>query len=280
MKQLYGLIGYPVGHSLSPLMHNDAFENLGIDAHYEAIQIEPDSFKVEVEKLKKQQIKGFNVTIPYKVDIMDLLDEVDPLARAIGAVNTVVNQNGRYVGYNTDGDGYVASLLQHVGGTLKDKAVAIIGAGGAAKAIFYTLASHKDSPSSFYICNRTVEKAQRLIDQLPFQANASAITLDEAEKKVDTFDVIINTTSVGMHPDVEDAPIDIQHIRPETIVSDIIYNPLETKLLKEAKQKQAYCHNGVGMFVLQGALAFEKWTGIVPDQKKMEQIVLKKLTEK
>lgn len=115
MKQLYGLIGYPVGHSLSPLMHNDAFENLGIDAHYEAIQIEPDSFKVEVEKLKKQQIKGFNVTIPYKVDIMDLLDEVDPLARAIGAVNTVVNQNGRYVGYNTDGDGYVASLLQHVG---------------------------------------------------------------------------------------------------------------------------------------------------------------------
>ncbi|TYR82340.1 shikimate dehydrogenase [Priestia megaterium] len=280
MSKLYGLIGYPVGHSLSPAMHNDAFQRLKIDARYEAFAIEPTHFGESIEQLKQRGIEGFNVTIPYKVDIMEHLDEIDPLAQSIGAVNTVVKKNGRYIGYNTDGEGYATSLLQHLDGGLSAKNILIIGAGGAAKAIFYTLASHSDAPAAFFICNRTVAKAKELIAQLPFQIKAKAISIQEAEQRMGEIDVVINTTSVGMYPHVEQMPINIDLLGSHAIVSDIIYNPLETKLLSTAKQLGIRPHNGVGMFVLQGALAFEKWTGIFPNQEAMEQIVLNNLIEK
>jgi shikimate dehydrogenase len=279
LSTLYGLVGYPLGHSLSPLMQNDAFKRLNMDAHYEAFPIEPVHFESAIGELKDKNIQGFNVTIPYKVDIMKHLDEVDPLAKAIGAVNTVVNQDGRYIGYNTDGEGYVTSLLKAVEGSLSQKRILIIGAGGAAKAIFYTIAA-QHAPDVIAICNRTVEKAAVLANELPFSTKTAAMSISDAEKQLDTFDIIINTTSVGMYPNVDELPLALTFLQKEAVVSDIIYNPLKTKLLKEAEAKGAGTHNGVGMFVLQGALAFEKWTNVRPDEEAMEHIVLSTLTKR
>jgi shikimate dehydrogenase len=278
MKKLYGVIGYPVGHSMSPTMHNDAFERLSMDAYYHAFEIMPEKFAAAVEGLKAIDIAGFNVTVPYKVKIMDHLDEVDPLARAIGAVNTVVNEKGRYIGYNTDGEGYVTSLLQVLNEIdLKERRVLIIGAGGAARAIYFTLATYKHAPKQIDLCNRTVEKAKELIADNPASAASMALSIEEAEVSLPQYDIIVNTTSVGMHPHIEDTPLILQHVKKGALVSDIIYNPLETKLLKDAKNKGALIQNGIGMFVMQGALAFEKWTGKRPDIKAMESIVLNKL---
>ncbi|MFP7733205.1 shikimate dehydrogenase [Priestia aryabhattai] len=279
MSTLYGLVGYPLGHSLSPLMQNDAFKRLNMDAYYEAFPIEPVHFESAIGQLKDKNIQGFNVTIPYKVDIMNHLDEVDPLAKAIGAVNTVVNQDGRYIGYNTDGEGYVTSLLKAVEGGLSKKRILIIGAGGAAKAIFYTIAA-QHNPDVITICNRTVEKAAVLANELPFSTKTEAMSISDAEKQLDTFDIIINTTSVGMYPNVDELPLALTLLQKAAVVSDIIYNPLKTKLLKEAEAKGAGTHNGVGMFVLQGALAFEKWTNVRPDEEAMEHIVLSTLTKR
>ncbi|MBM7701448.1 shikimate dehydrogenase [Metabacillus iocasae] len=274
MSKLYGLVGYPVGHSLSPIMHNDAFQRLKINSYYHAFHIEPNQFSKAVEGLKALGVSGFNVTIPYKVDIMPLLDEVDSLAQAIGAVNTVVNDNGRYIGYNTDGQGYVASLVQALeNDSLENKRILIIGAGGAAKAIFYTLAVHSQKPVEISICNRTVEKAELLIKHCPTHVPSFALSVQEAEEQLERFDVVINTTSVGMSPNIEETPLNLDLLKPGALVSDIIYNPFETKLLASAKAKGAQTHNGIGMFVLQGALAFEKWTGMFPNQQAMEAIV-------
>lgn len=281
MTQLFGLIGHPVGHSLSPAMHNDAFQRLGIDAHYQAFDIDPAQFGTAIQGLKALGIKGFNVTIPYKVDIMEHLDEIDPLAQAIGAVNTVCNVEGRYVGYNTDGEGYVKSLLQVVNEKeLSAKNVLIIGAGGAAKAIFYTLASQIEQPNVIYLANRTVQKAEALIGACPIEVKAEAVSLLHAKELLQEVDIVINTTSVGMHPNIDEEPLDLQRVQEGAVVSDIIYNPLETKWLKNAGQAGAVAHNGVGMFIMQGALAFEKWTGRAPDTKAMEEIVLKHLNHK
>ncbi|WP_110111413.1 shikimate dehydrogenase [Bacillus sp. CGMCC 1.16541] len=278
MNKLYGLVGYPVGHSLSPIMHNDAFQRLNVEGYYHPFQIEPTQFQKAIEGLKAIEIAGFNVTIPYKVKIMSFLDEIDPLAKAIGAVNTVVNENGRYIGYNTDGRGYVASLVQVLDyDSLANKRIVIIGAGGAAKAIFYTLAVHHERPAEISICNRTVEKAEHLIHHCPTSITSYALSVKEAEEQLDKFDIVINTTSVGMYPKTDDMPLNIDLLRSQAIVSDIIYNPFETKLLASAREKGAKTHNGIGMFVLQGALAFEKWTGTFPNQQAMEDIVVKSL---
>ncbi|MFC3882999.1 shikimate dehydrogenase [Bacillus songklensis] len=278
MKKLYGVIGYPVGHSMSPTMHNDAFGRLNMEAYYHAFEIVPEKFAAAVEGLKAVDISGFNVTVPYKVKIMDFLDEVDPLAKAIGAVNTVVNENGRFIGYNTDGEGYVTSLLQALNeADLKKRRVLIIGAGGAARAIYFTLATYKDAPHQIDLCNRTAEKAKDLIADNPASAVSAALSIEEAEASLQQYDIIVNTTSVGMHPHIENTPLQLHHVRKGALVSDIIYNPLETRLLKDAKNQGAFIQNGIGMFVMQGALAFEKWTGKRPDIKAMEAIVLSRL---
>jgi shikimate dehydrogenase len=281
MKKLYGVIGYPIGHSMSPIMHNDAFKRLNLEGYYHAFEIAPDQFDTAMHGLKALNIEGFNVTIPYKVNIMDYLDEIDPLARKIGAVNTVVNENGRFIGYNTDGDGYVTSLLQALGEKELEKCqVLIIGAGGAARAIYFTLCAHKQAPRRVDICNRTAEKAEQLIAENSSLTASSALSIEEAEQAIETYDVIINTTSVGMYPGIDKSPLQLHQLKEGALVSDIIYNPFETKLLKEAAGKGGITHNGVGMFVMQGALAFEKWTAKRPDIAAMEAVVVEKLQNK
>lgn len=275
MKKLYGVIGDPIGHSMSPDMHNDAFKALGIDAHYQPFQIKSEELKMAVLGMKAIGLSGFNVTVPHKTAIMPLLDEIDPLAEAIGAVNTVVRKGNRFIGYNTDGEGFVHGLNEKYGRSVLDQHILLIGAGGAARAIYYTLS--QQGAVRVDIANRTPEKAEQLKGRCPYPVETALLSLEEAEKKLGEYDIIIQTTSIGMSPNVDETPINMDNIRPDAFVSDIIYNPAETMIMKKAGIQGARVQNGLKMFVYQGALAFEKWTGILPDLKRMEKIVQNKL---
>ncbi|MBO9129568.1 shikimate dehydrogenase [Bacillus sp. 165] len=275
MKQLYGVIGNPIEHSMSPLIHNDAFVYLGINAYYHAFRIKEKDLGDAVKGFKAIGISGFNVTTPHKVEIMQYLDEVDELAKEIGAVNTVVSRDGKLIGYNTDGIGYVRSLQSISKGPLKEKNILVLGAGGAARAIFVTLASM--GVKRVDIANRTKERAKELIRFYNDEVNANAFSIQEAEAVQNLYDVIIHTTTVGMHPNTEESPFSLGHLKEDCIVSDIIYNPLETKLLRVGRQQGAITQNGVDMFVYQGALAFELWTGILPNIERMKKLVTTKL---
>lgn len=275
MKGLYGVIGDPIAHSMSPDMHNDAFGAMGIDAHYHAFHVKPGDLGTAVKGMRALGVKGFNVTVPHKTAIMPFLDKIDPLAATIGAVNTVILEDGGYTGYNTDGLGFVSGLISGLDGPLKDHRALIIGAGGAARAIYYTLIS--EGLISIDVCNRTKERAEALISGNPNGASSKALSLPEAEDGLSRYSLIINTTSIGMEPKTEEMPIDLANLQADAFVSDIIYNPLETRLLREAKGKGARIQNGLPMFVGQGALAFKIWTGKIPDLERMKKIVLDKL---
>ncbi|WP_050180955.1 shikimate dehydrogenase [Domibacillus robiginosus] len=275
MKKLYGVIGDPIGHSMSPDMHNDSFSALQIDAHYQPFHIKSEDLKTAVAGMKAIGLSGFNVTVPHKTAIMPLLDEIDPLAQAIGAVNTVVREENRFIGYNTDGEGFVRGLNEEYGSSVLDKKIAIIGAGGAARAIYYTLS--QQGSIRVDIANRTPEKAEELKNRCPYPVETVLLSLEELEKQLGHYDILIQTTSIGMSPKVSETPISVANIRPDAFVSDIIYNPAETMIMKEAKKQGARVQNGLKMFVYQGALAFEKWTGVLPDPKRMQKIVEDKL---
>lgn len=269
LKKLYGVIGDPIVHSLSPAMHNKEFKELGIDAYYHPFRIEGKDLKTAVEGMKVIGIDGFNVTIPHKTAIIPLLDKIDPLAGAIGAVNTVVRENGLFVGYNTDGAGFVESLKEDWKKDLAGERTLIIGAGGAAKAIYYTLLSI--GVQRVDIANRTIQKAEALISGQPYDADSKALILEEAEAKIGEYSLIIQTASIGMAPELNKSPISLKGISASAFVSDIIYNPAETMFLKQARQKGAKTQNGLGMLVYQGALAFEKWTNVKPDAARMKR---------
>ncbi|WP_428912635.1 shikimate dehydrogenase [Niallia sp. Krafla_26] len=274
MKKLYGVIGDPVAHSMSPVMHNDLFELYSIDATYVAFHVKPDDLEDAVKGFKAIGLSGLSVTVPHKQSIMSFLDEIDPLAQAIGAVNTVVNENGRLVGYNTDGSGYLEGIKKEVP-SFADKEILLIGAGGAARGIYFTLA--QAGLKNIDIANRTTPKADYLVENCPYPRNSQVLNLEEAEEQLAKYDLIVQTTSIGMHPDVESSPISVENLRPTALVSDIIYSPLETKIMREAKRKGARTQNGIPMFAYQGALQFEKWTGIFPDIERMQSVCLKQL---
>lgn len=275
MKKLYGVIGCPIHHSLSPVMHNDAFQTLGIDAHYHAFHVEKEALPAAIEGMRALGIAGMNVTIPHKTAVIPLLDEVDEMAKRIGAVNTIVRENERLIGYNTDGPGFVRALIEETNTTIQGKRILVIGAGGAARGIYFSLANA--GAEQVDICNRTKENAEQLIEESDLSVSGRAYSLTEAEARLSQYDIIINTTSVGLSPNVDAMPLSLEHLNEQTIVSDIIYNPFETKWLKEARKKGAIVQNGVGMFVYQGALAFEKWTGVFPDVERMKQVVIQQL---
>ncbi|HHW36860.1 MAG TPA: shikimate dehydrogenase [Bacillales bacterium] len=275
MGKLFGLLGHPVGHSMSPIMHNDQFSFLGLDYCYHAFDVHPNELENAVNGIRTLGLSGFNVTIPHKVEIMKYLDEIDEEALQIGAVNTVMNRNGKLYGYNTDGKGFAVSLQTIAGSDFLNKKMLIVGAGGAARGIFVTLA--RMEANAIDIANRTVEKAEQLISENPYPIQSNARSIKEAEENLSGYQIIINTTSVGMSPKIEELPLQLTNMKPGTILSDIIYNPIETKWLLEGKALGAITQNGVGMFVGQGALAFEMWTKEKPDYSRMEQIVMKQL---
>lgn len=274
MKKLFGVIGDPIGHSMSPAMHNNLFDVYGIDAVYLPFHVSKQNLEAAVKGLKALGVSGFNVTIPHKTTIMDFLDQIDPLAKAIGAVNTVQNENGCLIGYNTDGPGFVKGL-ESMGADLGSRSALIIGAGGASRAIYFSMAQAGIKQIDLY--NRTADRAEELVRTCPFKVRSKVLDRETAEKSLHEYQLIVQTTSIGMFPNLEGLPLSLDQLSQGTIVSDIIYNPLKTKFLEEASKKGAEIQNGVGMFVFQGALAFEKWTGIFPDTETMRRNVLRNL---
>ncbi|MED3790204.1 shikimate dehydrogenase [Peribacillus frigoritolerans] len=275
MKKIYGVMGDPIAHSMSPDIHNDAFEKENIEAVYHHFHVTKEGLNDAVKGMKALGIEGFNITIPHKTSIIPFLDEVDELALAIGAVNTVVNKNGRFIGYNTDGKGFFKSLCDEISGDIKAKKTLVIGAGGAARAIYFTLV--KEGVKQVDIANRTKERAAQLVSDCPYDKVSKALSIIEAEESLSQYDLIIQTTSSGMSPELDHSPLKVDQLKTGAIVSDIIYNPLQTKLLREAGEKGAETQNGLGMFINQAALAFEIWTGIMPNTARMTDIVLNKL---
>lgn len=274
MKKLFGVIGNPIGHSISPQMHNDLFAYYGIDAHYHPFLVEKGRLSEAIKGLKSLGAAGFNVTVPFKTEIIPLLDWVDPLAQEIGAVNTVLIKEGNLLGYNTDGPGFLKSLEEEL--PLPERpSILIIGAGGAARAIFFTL--EKTRPAAIDICNRSVEKAKSLSGEAKTGVPSRGLTLAEAEDRINEYDLIVQTTTVGMYPNIGKIPLDPGGINTPFSAADIIYNPSETEFLKQCKLRGGSTVNGIGMFVYQGALAFELWTGIKPDSGRMRSTVLNQL---
>jgi shikimate dehydrogenase len=273
---LYGVIGDPIRHSKSPIMLNRAFRESGINGVYTAFHITSESLPAFIAGVRAMGIRGVNVTIPHKLQVMELIDEIDPGARAIGAVNTIINDNSKLIGYNTDGIGYVRSLKEEAEPNLAGKRIVVIGAGGASRGIVYALLQEK--PESVAIANRTVERAEELAESLGgASAGVHAISNDELQRWCGDADIVINTTSVGMYPNVGQSPIEAGWMKPGAVASDLIYNPLRTEFLLQAEAGGCRTHGGLGMFIYQGAYAFEYWTGKVAPVAAMRETVLEAL---
>ncbi|GAA0432113.1 MAG: shikimate dehydrogenase [Bacillota bacterium] len=267
----FGLIGYPIAHSLSPWIHKEFMKRTHIDGEYEIYEINPEgSFSEKINAFRQKELHGFNITVPYKQKIIPFLDEVDHTAKAIGAVNTVRNKNGKWIGYNTDGIGYVRSLKSKYPRLFSkaDRRALILGAGGAARGIYAAL---QDAGfTTIDIANRTKEKALDIIRL--YQVQSQVMPLESVEKQIDQYDVVIQTTSVGMKPYADKSIIEIKNTKPnDTIVSDIIYQPIETNLLTQAKCYGFSLHFGHTMLLYQAQYAYEIWTGIKPPMERMDQ---------
>ena len=259
-----GIFGYPIGHSISPAMHNAAFSSAGIDAMYEAWQTPPDELPAGVATLRNENYLGANVTVPHKQAVMEHLDEIDDLAARIGAVNTIVNQDGRLLGSNTDALGFINSLQSEAGLSAAGLNVVLVGAGGAARAAAYALADAQ--AATLAIANRTVERAESLSDELGRTGiETAAFGLADADflSACERADLIVNSTSVGMlHGPAEgQSPIPAEVIRLGCVVYDMVYNPPNTPLLIAAEKAGAKAVGGLPMLVYQGAAAWTRWTG-------------------
>ncbi|MGO4545675.1 shikimate dehydrogenase [Paenibacillus sp. 2TAB23] len=274
---LFGVIGNPIRHSKSPIMMNRAFRETGINGVYTAFHVTSDRIADFAAGVRAMGIRGVNVTIPHKLDIMSVLDEIDASAQAIGAVNTIVNEEGRLIGYNTDGIGYVRSLKEEAERELAGKRIVVIGAGGASRGIVYALANER--PARITISNRSLERAQELAVSLQDAADIIAITHNELQTACEEADIVINTTSVGMFPNTEETPVNASWLKQDAVASDLIYNPLKTKFLLEAEQRGCRIHGGLGMFIYQGAYAFEYWTGQPAPAAAMRETVLASLQQ-
>lgn len=273
MKKWYAVIGDPIAQSMSPEMHETWFRENGIDASYIPVHVKVDELEASVTSLKRLGCSGWNVTVPHKTAIIPFIDKLDETAKRMNAVNTVkVLEDGTLYGMNTDGQGFVRSLQEvyTFGETIGN--VLVIGAGGAASGISFALKDAGFGPITF--TNRTFEKALQLSSGF---SSGSALSFKDAESAIGKFELIVQTTSVGMNFAQSGIPLDPSGITEGTIVADIIYNPLETEFLRLARESGGKTLNGIGMFVHQGALSFELWTGATPDTRKMIQSISTKL---
>ena len=259
--KLFALIGDPIDQSLSPAMHNAAFRALGLNCAYVALRV-PERFLLDaIGGIRALGIAGFNVTTPHKIGIVGLLDELDESASLVGAVNTVKNDRGKLIGFNTDGEGALRALKGKIG-LIKKKEVVLLGAGGAAHAIAFSLAS---AGARLTIANRTVPKARAFASTIEQKLgiNVEVISLARAKltEALKNADALINATSVGMYPRADQTLVSASMMHRGLIVNDIVYRPLLTRLLREARRAGGRTIDGLGMLVHQGALAFEIWTG-------------------
>ncbi len=256
-----GVIGDPIEHTLSPIMHNAAFGALGLDYVFCAFKVKPSGVEDAVNGMRALNIRGLNVTMPHKTTVINHLDRVDLSAQIINSVNTILNKENLLFGFNTDGVGAVKALKEN-GVELKGRKVMLLGAGGAARAIAYAVAKEADELA---VLNRTVKQAQTLARLLEKACNkkieAASLSPQDIQTSMQDSDVLINATSVGMKPKPEESPVPPKLLHSDLSVMDIVYNPLETKLAKDAKAAGAKVVSGVEMLIYQGAASFEIWTG-------------------
>lgn len=259
--KLFALMGDPVEQSLSPAMHNAAFRALGLDCVYLALRVQGAMLADAIAGVRALGITGLNVTHPHKVNALNLLDELDESASAVGAVNTIKNDRGKLVGFNTDGPGAVLALEREVG-KLAGRRVLLLGAGGAARSIAFSLAKAR---AELTIANRTASKAQGLVaaikQRLGVDAERIGIGRKELAGAVKRADILINATTIGMRPNINQTLVTANMMHRDLVVNDIVYEPVQTRLLREARKVGAGTITGLGMLVHQGALAFEIWTG-------------------
>ena len=268
--KIYCIIGYPVEHSISPQMHNAVFAALNMDARFVAFSVNPDQLGEAIVGLRALNVAGINVTVPHKSSVIPYLDEITPLAKKIGAVNTIRNENGLLIGTNTDISGFIRSL-----GSLnfspENKSIALLGAGGAARALVAGLANA--GASRILIHNRTAERAESLLTEFsPIFPQTQLESVSMEILQATTLDLLINTTTVGMESG--ESPLDLSQCQEIEHLADIIYSPAQTTLLKQAEELGIPAINGSGMLLYQGCGAFTFWTGKqAPEDVMQEQLL-------
>jgi len=265
MTQRLGIIGYPIGHSISPIFQQAALDHLGIDATYEKWEVTPEGVGDFVNGLRAPDSLGINITVPHKQAVIPFLDEVDEWATAAGAVNTIVNHDGHLSGHNTDGPGFLRALLVETGYDPKGTRALVLGAGGAARGILLALA--RGGVDSMVIANRTLERAEtlaKLAKDNGVKSEAISLLGDALTDAASDADLIVNCTTVGMShgPDEHGSPVAAAQIPATAIVNDVVYTPLITPILKEAAAAGATALGGLHMLVYQGVLSFQMWTGV------------------
>ncbi|MBF0485697.1 MAG: shikimate dehydrogenase [Candidatus Omnitrophica bacterium] len=261
-KSTYGLVGYPLGHSLSPVMHNTAFKELDVEAVYVLFPMKKEELKPFFDDLKSPDspIFGLNVTVPHKENVIPLLDSLDAFAEKVGAVNTVVITNKRkLIGYNTDGPGFLAHLTE-CGFNPKDKRIAILGAGGASRALISAFCLLPEKPECIKVYDIDAERAAHLIRDLGERMDISPVKIVSSidDLNIEIADLLVNATPVGMKAE-DVALVSEELLHAHMMVYDLVYNPSETALLKMARQKGAKAVNGLKMLFYQGVLAFQRW---------------------
>ena len=257
-----GIIGYPIGHSVSPRFQQAALDHLGIDHLYRPYEVHPDHVADFVASLRDDSVLGINVTVPHKEAVMPFLDEIDDWAAEAGAVNTIVNRDGRLVGYNTDGYGFLRALRESAGLDPSGKHALILGAGGSARGVVQALL--RAGVAELVIANRTLERAQALAELAAGRdvpARAVGLNFTESIQAAGSPDLIVNCTSLGMYhgPDETATPLASSTIPSTALVYDLVYNPMLTPLLREAQTAGAPTLGGISMLVYQGAASFELW---------------------
>lgn len=277
--RVLGIFGYPVEHTMSPLIQNQAIIAKGLDMVYLPFEVRPDDLKKAVEAIRALGLLGVNITIPHKEAVIPLLDEVSEEALLSGAVNTVVNRKGILTGYNTDGEGYVKSLTRDTNFELEGKNILILGAGGAARGILASIV--KERPEKVIISNRTFSRALRLVEEFrdKFQETyliAADLSFDTLKRYMEGIHLLINTTSMGMDgKNSVELPLNL--LPGDAVVSDIVYKPLNTAIIKKAESLKLKTHKGLAMLLEQGALSFKIWTGVEPPLNMMKEVFIKRL---
>jgi shikimate dehydrogenase len=279
-KTLYGLLGYPVKHSLSPVMHNAGFKALNIKAEYRLFSCEPQALEDFFLSLKQTKIKGFNITVPYKEKVLGFMSDLSPEAEFTGAVNVVRIDSGRLKGFNTDGIGFYKHLTGELGFQIENKRVVILGAGGAAKAVAEQLAKHNSRFIQVYDIDS--DKAKSLTQKInkeyaPGLGKKAECVYDIGELEIEAADLLINATPIGLKPG-DRIIVDPQKLHRDLLVYDLIYNPVKTNLLKAALEKGAKTANGLGMLFYQGVRSFEIWLGL-PEGKAPQSVMRQALIE-
>lgn len=276
--KVLGVFGDPIAHSLSPVMHNAAIRWLNVDYIYVPFHVLPKNLPEAIKGISAMGLAGVNVTIPHKEQVIEYLDEISERSAQIRSVNTIVNVDGRLRGDTTDGPGFIRSATAEWGKLDGCKAL-ILGAGGSAKAVAFALA---EIGCEIIVANRTRRRAVELVEGLNqvFEAGkfgAAGLSEQELIDEMPGVDLVVNTTSVGMHPDVDSIPVPPELLHPRLLVYDLVYSPVRTRLVAEAEKCGARAMNGLSMLVYQGAISFEMWTGFQAPISVMEKAILNTL---